>query len=121
VLKTTRPDIVHAHDSRGVALAATALVIAAPKPKPPLIAARRSSFSHWKYSQVDWFIATSDTVHERLVRAGVAASHGTVVTPDIDIDIERVECSAVTNVHGEFWLPTHAPVNQVALLGALRA
>jgi hypothetical protein len=49
----------------------------------------------------------------------VAASHVTVVTPGIDI--ERVECSAVTNVHGEFWLPTHAPVNQVALLGALRA
>jgi glycosyltransferase involved in cell wall biosynthesis len=115
VLKTTRPDIVHAHDSRGVALAATALAIAAPKPKPPLIAARRSefrvnrsSFSRWKYSQVDWFIATSDTVRDRLVRAGVAASHVTVVTPGIDI--ERVECSAVTNVHGEFWLPTHAPI-----------
>jgi hypothetical protein len=56
-----------AHDSRGVALAATALAIAAPKPKPPLIAARRLSFSRWNYSQVAWFIATSDTVRERLV------------------------------------------------------
>ena len=115
VLKTARPDIVHAHDSRSVALAATAIAMVAPKPKPPLIATRRSafrvnrsSFSRWKYATVDRFIATSDTVRDRLVTAGLPASRVTVVTPGVDVT--RVQRTPAVNVHGEFWLPTHAPI-----------
>ncbi len=55
VLKQLRPDVIHAHDPRGVAMAATALSIAAPRPRPALFASRRiefpigrNSFSTWK-------------------------------------------------------------------------
>src|SRR5918994_2826602 len=58
VLKQLRPDIVHAHDPHAVAMASTALSIASPSPRPPLVASRRiefrvahNSFSRWKYSQ----------------------------------------------------------------------
>src|SRR5919106_105776 len=38
VIKQLKPDIVHAHDPHAVAMAATALSIAAPTPRPPLVA-----------------------------------------------------------------------------------
>src|SRR5687767_5278908 len=44
VLKQLRPDILHAHDPHAVAMAATALSIAAPSPRPPLVASRRAEF-----------------------------------------------------------------------------
>ena len=69
VLKQLRPDVIHAHDPGGVAMAATALAITAPSPKPALVASRRiefpvarNSFSAWKYSQVDCFLAISQAV-----------------------------------------------------------
>ena len=59
VLKQLRPDVIHAHDPHGVAMAATALSIASPSPEPPLVASRRiefriahNSFSKWKYGRV---------------------------------------------------------------------
>src|SRR5215216_476804 len=62
VLKQLQPQILHAHDPGAVAMAATALSIASPRPRPPLVASRRiefpiarNSFSSWKYSQVDRF------------------------------------------------------------------
>ena len=36
VLKQLRPDIIHAHDPHGVAMAATALSIASPSPEPQI-------------------------------------------------------------------------------------
>src|SRR5918992_5472790 len=60
VIKQLRPDIVHAHDPHAVATAATALAIAAPSPRPALVASRRielrlarNSFSGWEDSRVD--------------------------------------------------------------------
>src|SRR6185436_13580912 len=64
VLKRLNPDVIHAHDPHGVAMASLALSLtagsAAQRPMPPLIAARRvdfhlkgNSFSRWKYRQVD--------------------------------------------------------------------
>ena len=69
VIKRLQPDIVHAHDAHGVAMASLALSLA-PTTRgerlPPLVAARRvdfhlrgNSFSRWKHRQVDCFLAAS--------------------------------------------------------------
>ena len=65
VIRELQPDVIHAHDPHGVAMAATALVDrVAARRRPALVAARRvdfhlkgNSFSRWKYRQVDCFIA----------------------------------------------------------------
>ena len=44
VIKQVRPDIVHAHDPHGVAMAALALSMSTHVPKPPLLASRRVDF-----------------------------------------------------------------------------
>src|SRR5688572_19546091 len=69
VIKQLKPDLVHAHDPHAVAMTATALSIASLAPRIPLVAARRlelrmarNSFSRWKYSQVDCFIASSAAI-----------------------------------------------------------
>src|SRR5262249_60011881 len=56
ITKQLKPDIVHAHDPHGVAMAAMALSMSTQIAKPPLIAARRvdfhlrgSALSRWKY------------------------------------------------------------------------
>src|SRR6185436_6391613 len=74
VIRQLRPDIVHAHDPHAVAMAALALSFAAPDPRPAIVASRRieyriarNSFSRWKYSQVDCFVAISRAVGDRLV------------------------------------------------------
>ena len=53
---SSRPDVIHAHDPHGVAMAATALSMASPSPELPLVASRRiefriahNSFSRWRY------------------------------------------------------------------------
>src|SRR5262245_56640135 len=55
VLKQYTPDVIHAHDPHGMAMAATALAILSNGRRPPLIATRRvdfhvagNSFSRWK-------------------------------------------------------------------------
>ena len=115
VLKQLRPDVVHAHDPHGVAIASLALSIAAPSPRPPLLASRRvefriarNSFSRWKYSQVDCFIANSAPIRDRLVADGIPARKTTIVNEGVDV--ERIVRLPAANVHAEFYLPTHAPV-----------
>src|SRR5512134_1457005 len=56
LVKQLGPDIVHAHDPHGVAMAALALSMSAQLAKPPLVASRRVDFrlrgnalSRWKY------------------------------------------------------------------------
>src|SRR3954453_2250496 len=63
IIKQLKPDIVHAHDPHGVAMAALALSMSTLPKKAKLFAARRvdfhlrrSSLSRWKYRQVDCFI-----------------------------------------------------------------
>jgi glycosyltransferase involved in cell wall biosynthesis len=122
LVKSTPPDVIHAHDSHAVAMAATALAIAAPAPRPPLLASRRSefrvdrsSFSRWKYSQVDGFVVASGAIRDRLVGDGVPRAKIAVVIPGVDVD--RIQHAPAANVHAEFWLPTHAPlVGNVAAL-----
>src|SRR3954451_19746970 len=70
IVKRLAPDVIHAHDPHGVAMAALALSLgagsAARGKAPAIVASRRvdfhlkgNSFSRWKYRQVDCFIAAS--------------------------------------------------------------
>src|SRR5678815_3546674 len=96
-------------------MAATALSITEPKPKPVLIASRRtefrlkhSSFSRWTYAQVDGFIANSRVISDRLVTDGVPRAKITIVNEGVDVD--RIERLQPANVRAAFYLPTQAPV-----------
>lgn len=115
VIRRLEPDIVHAHDPHGVAMAALALSFGAFEPTPPLVAARRvdfhikgNAFSHWKYRQVDCFLCASEAIRAILIADGVPEER--TVTVHEGIDIERVDAAPPANVHGEFWLPVHAPI-----------
>jgi glycosyltransferase involved in cell wall biosynthesis len=102
VIRQWRPQVIHAHDPHATAMAALALAIAAPAPRPPLVASRRiefriarNSFSRWKYSQVDGFLAI---IHE-------------------GVDVDRIAATPARSVHAELFLPTRSPV--VGTIGAL--
>jgi glycosyltransferase involved in cell wall biosynthesis len=124
ILKQLRPEIVHAHDPHGVAMAATALSIAAPVPRPPLVASRRiefrvarHSFSRWKYSQVDCFLAISRAVRDRLIADGIP--RGKIDVVHEGVDVERIAGLAPGNLHAALFLPAGAPI--VGNVGALVA
>ncbi|MGE0592926.1 MAG: glycosyltransferase [Vicinamibacterales bacterium] len=115
LLKRMRPDIVHAHDPHGVAMAALALSMGSLAPRPVFVASRRvdfrlakNSFSRWKYSLVNRFIANSMAVRDLLVADGIPASRTCVVNEAVDV--HRMEHLPAANVHAAFYLPTHAPV-----------
>jgi len=124
VLKQLRPEILHAHDPSGVAMAATALSIASPSPRPVLVASRRiefpiarNSFSTWKYSQVDLFLAISRAVRDRLIADRIPSSKIEIVHEGVDV--ERLVSLPHGNLHAALFLPTHSPI--VATIGALVA
>ena len=115
VLSRVTPDVVHAHDPHGVAMASVALSMLTNAPAPPLVASRRvdfrlkrNSFSRWKYRQVNLFIASSDAIRDLLIQDGVPADQ--VVTVHEGIDVERVASIDAGNVHEAFWLPHGAPI-----------
>jgi glycosyltransferase involved in cell wall biosynthesis len=120
VVKRLAPDVIHAHDPHGVAMASLALSLGASSTKrdgraPALVASRRvdfhlkgNSFSRWKYRQVDCFIAASEAIRTMLVADGVDADR--TVTVHEGIDVEHVAAAPPVNVHEAFWLPHHAPV-----------
>ncbi len=115
IVRQLRPQVVHAHDPRGVAAAALALSFGAPTPRPLFVAARRvdfrlkrNSFSRWKYRQIDCLIAASRAIEDLLVEEGVARDR--VVTVHEGIDPDRVLRAPTANIHAEFWLPAHAPI-----------
>src|SRR4051812_36137938 len=64
------PDILHAHDSHGLAMASLALSLGSTSPgRPALIASRRvdfhlnkNAFSRWKHRRVDYFVAASEAI-----------------------------------------------------------
>lgn len=122
VIRRLGPDVVHAHDPHGVAMAALALSMTAARPSPVLVAARRvdfhlrgNSLSRWKNRQVDCFIAASEAIREMLVADGVPAER--TVTVHEGIDVDRVVSTPSVNVHEALWLPHHAPlVGNVAAL-----
>jgi glycosyltransferase involved in cell wall biosynthesis len=115
VIKQLKPDIVHAHDPHGVAMAALALSMSTQLAKPPLVAARRvdfhlrsTSLSRWKYRQVDCFICASEAIRKMLVADGVPGVRA--VTVHEGIDLGRVEAAPPANLHEELWLPHQAPI-----------
>lgn len=115
LVKQLRPDVVHAHDPHGVAMAALALSMGTSRISPALIATRRVDFpikqnalSRWKYRQVDCFICASDAIRRILAADGLPESR--LVTVYEGIDIERVEAAPPIDLHAELWLPHHAPI-----------
>src|SRR4029077_19057718 len=82
-MKRLRPDVLHAHDPHGLAMAALALSIGSGAAKaagtmPKLVASRRvdfhlkgNSLSRWKHRQVDCFVAASEAIRQMLVADGV--------------------------------------------------
>jgi L-malate glycosyltransferase len=121
VIQRLSPDIVHAHDAHGVAMAALALSMGAASTSragrraPAFVASRRvdfhlrgNSFSRWKQRQVDCFIAASDAIREMLVADGVPAER--TITVHEGIDVAHVLAAPLVSAHEAFWLPHHAPV-----------
>ena len=119
LVKRLAPDVIHAHDPHGVAMAALALSLGAPAarggPMPVLVASRRvdfhlkgNSFSRWKYRQVDCFVAASEAIRQMLLGDGVPADR--TVTVHEGIDVEHVLAAPAVNVHEAFFLPHGAPV-----------
>jgi glycosyltransferase involved in cell wall biosynthesis len=114
-IKQLQPDVIHAHDPHGVAMAALALSMSTQLAKPPLIAARRVDFhlkdnalSRWKYRQVDCFICASDAVRRMLVADGIPAAR--TVTVHEGIDLGHVDAAPPADLHSELWLPHNSPI-----------
>jgi glycosyltransferase involved in cell wall biosynthesis len=120
IVKQLKPDVIHAHDPHGVAMAALALSMwrggsrTAPR-RPPLVAARRVDFhmkgnalSRWKYRQVDCFVCASDAIRKIVIADGVPSAQ--VVTIHEGIDLAHVAAAPPADLHAELWLPHHAPV-----------
>src|SRR5580765_8456719 len=119
IIKRLAPDVIHAHDPHGVAMASFALSLGSSSAKdgrtPALVASRRvdfhlkgNSLSRWKYRQVDCFITASEAIRRILLSDGVAAAQA--VTVHEGIDIEHVAAAPPVNVHETFFLPHRAPV-----------
>jgi glycosyltransferase involved in cell wall biosynthesis len=116
VIVDVKPDVVHAHDAMGVALAAMALQMPShPTPPPLLVASRRvdfhlkrHAFSRWKYRQVDVFIAASDVIAGMLVADGVPADR--IVTVHDGVNLGWVDKQPVVDARATFWLPHGAPI-----------
>src|SRR5436190_3635168 len=119
VIKRLTPDVIHAHDPHGVAMAALAVSLggssAGSAGAPPLVASRRvdfhlkgNSFSRWKHRQVDCFIAASEAIRQMLIADGVAADR--VATVHEGIDVDRGAAAPAVNLHETLWLPHQAPI-----------
>ncbi len=118
VIKRLKPDIIHAHDPHGVAMASLALSLSASSLRnraPALVASRRvdfhlknNSFSRWKNRQVDCFIAASEAIRQMLIADGIPP--GRTVTVHEGIDLDHVLAAPAVNVHEAFWLPHGSPV-----------
>jgi L-malate glycosyltransferase len=118
VIKKLQPDVIHAHDAHGVAMAGLALSLGASSAKhgePPLVVSRRvdfhlrgNSFSKWKHRQVDCFIAASEAIRQMLIGDGVPEER--TVTVHEGIDVEHVVAAPLVDVHHAFFLPHGAPI-----------
>src|SRR3954471_13020283 len=120
LVKLLGPDVIHAHDPHGVAMASLALSMSSSAAAkggklPVLVASRRvdfhlkgNSFSRWKHRQVDCFIAASEAIRRMLIADGVPEER--TVTVHEGIDVEHVVSMPLVDVHQAFFLPHGAPV-----------
>jgi len=119
--KTFRSQIVHAHDSHAMALAAVARSV---NPRLAVVCHRRIAYrptgalsDRWKYRHVDLWIAVSAEIAEVLRGAGVDELR---VVPSA-VDIEDLQRQATENtadrLRSEFGIGTGSPV--IGLVGAL--
>ena len=122
VLKQIQPEIVHAHDPHGVAVAATAIGYGGMAVKPTLVASRRVDFplkmnalSQWKYRQVAAFLCASECIRQILIGQGIPRERA--LTIHEGIDLAHVDAAPPVSVRETFWLPTNAPI--VGCIGAL--
>jgi glycosyltransferase involved in cell wall biosynthesis len=122
VIKQLQPEIVHAHDPHGVAMASLALSMSTLPVRPRLVASRRvdfhmrqSALSRWKYRQVDCFLCASDAIRRIVVSDGIPRKR--TVTVHEGIDLDGVAAAPPAILHQELWLPHEAPlVGNVAAL-----
>jgi glycosyltransferase involved in cell wall biosynthesis len=122
VLKQIQPEIVHAHDPHGVAVAAAAIGYGGMAVKPTLVASRRVDFllkmnalSQWKYRQVAAFLCASECIRQILIGQGIPRERA--LTIHEGIDLAHVDAAPPVSVRETFWLPTNAPI--VGCIGAL--
>jgi glycosyltransferase involved in cell wall biosynthesis len=116
IIVDVKPDVVHAHDAMGVALAAMALQMPSrPNPLPLVVASRRvdfhlkrHAFSRWKYRQVDVFIAASNVIAGMLAADGVPADRITTVHDGVNLG--WIDKQPVVDARATFWMPHGAPV-----------
>jgi len=119
VIKRMNPDVIHAHDPHGIAMASLALSLGASSAKqgraPAIVASRRvdfhlkgNSLSRWKHRQVDCFVAASEAIRRILLSDGVPDDRA--VTVHEGVDVEHVAAAPPVNVRETFWLPHGAPV-----------
>jgi glycosyltransferase involved in cell wall biosynthesis len=126
ILRDAKPEVIHAHDPMGVALAAMALQMYRPAAgRPPLVVAsrrvdfhlKRHAFSKWKYRHIDVFIAASAVIARILEHDGIAAGRIEVVHDGVNLGL--IDKQPMVDAHAEFWLPHGAPiVGNVAALAA---
>jgi glycosyltransferase involved in cell wall biosynthesis len=113
LIRRLRPDVIHAHDPHGVAMAAMA--ITSLPTSPALVASRRiefsigqNRFSKWKYERVDGFIANSEAIRGRLLASAIPHTKTTVVHEGVDVDaIARMPAA---DAHTALGLPREAPI-----------
>ena len=122
VLKQVEPEIVHAHDPHGVAVAAAAIGYGGLAVRPTLVASRRVDFplklnalSQWKYRQVAAFLCASEAIRQILIGQGIPRERA--LTIHEGIDLAHVDAAPPVSVRETFWLPTNAPI--VGCIGAL--
>jgi glycosyltransferase involved in cell wall biosynthesis len=115
IIRAITPEILHAHDPHGVALAALALGFSMPWPPPRLVVSRRVDFrlagnalSRAKYRQVDRFICASSAIAAILARDGIDRER--IATVHEGVDLEHVAAAPPVSIHETFWLPRGAPV-----------
>ena len=114
LLGRLRPDVLHAHDAHGLAVAAAACALAG-RERPHLVASRRVDFhigrnplSRLKYRRVDRFLCASDAIRRMLIEDGVPAGRVAVVYEGIDID--RITGLPALDLHQVLGLPAGAPI-----------
>ncbi len=115
LLRRSKPDLIHAHDARAVAIASIGRFIAGRTLTPPLVVSRRvdfpvgqNVFSRWKYQQAVHFLCASSAIQNILASDGIPHDQTSVVYEGISL--ERIEHAPPLDLHKEFQFPQGSPV-----------